>query len=96
MARHPGNLNLSLPGISGERLKGMLPDIIFSTTSACNSGSARPSYVLTALGSLSEEELNGAFRIGVGKYNTEEEIDYAASQITASYRKVIHNDLITI
>lgn len=78
--RHPGNLNISISGVSGEDLIGALPNLIFSTGSACTSGSAKPSHVLLALGT-DPSLLNKAFRFGVGKYNTMEEIDYVGSII---------------
>ncbi len=78
--RHPGNLNLSIPGISGEDLIGALPQLVFSTGSACTSGSAQPSYVIAATG-VGEEALQGAFRLGIGKYNTEAEIDLVTQAI---------------
>ncbi len=78
--RHPGNLNISIPGVSGEDLIGSLPNLIFSTGSACTSGSAKPSHVLSALGT-NPSLLNKAFRFGIGKYNTLEEIDYVGNII---------------
>lgn len=78
--RHPGNLNISIPGVSGEELIGALPNLIFSTGSACTSGSAQPSHVLSAL--RTDPSLrNKAFRFGIGKYNTMEEIDYVGEAI---------------
>ncbi len=71
--RHPGNLNISIPGVSGEQLKERLPDIIFSTGSACHGASVQPSHVLSAIG-LNQQQLQSAIRLGVGKYNSEIEI----------------------
>ena len=80
LSRHPGNLNIAIPGITGEDLIGALPHIMFSTGSACASGSTQPSHVISALG-VNKEVLNSTFRIGVGKYNTTTEIDDAAKSL---------------
>jgi cysteine desulfurase len=78
--RHPGNLNIAIPGITGEDLIGALPNIIFSTSSACASGSTKPSHVISALG-VNKEVLKGAFRFGINKFNTTDEIDYVGDKI---------------
>lgn len=78
--RHPGNLNISLPHISGEELKDLLPNVTFSTSSACASASSEPSHVLSAL-NLDSEVLNSSFRLGIGKFNTMQEINYVAQRI---------------
>lgn len=78
--RHPGNLNLAIPEISGEELKEMLHEVVFSTSSACSSTSSSPSHVLTAL-KVDDEILKSSFRLGISKYNTMEEIDYVANRI---------------
>jgi cysteine desulfurase len=78
--RHPGNLNLSIPGVTGEDLLGALPEFVFSTGSACASGSGKPSHVIAAL-RMDDEARNGAFRIGIGKFNTGSEIDRVGAKI---------------
>ena len=78
--RHPGNLNLAIPQVSGERLIGDLPHIAFSTSSACTSSSAKPSHVLMAIGQDEQRALS-SFRLGFGKFNTFEEVEAAARQI---------------
>jgi cysteine desulfurase len=78
--RHPGNLNLTIPNVSGEDLIGALPNIIFSTGSACSAGSTKPSHVLCSLG-LGEEALKTSFRFGIGKFNTSAEIDFVGKRI---------------
>jgi cysteine desulfurase len=78
--RHPGNLNVAVPSVSGERLLGALPEIAFSSGSACTSASASPSHVISAL-SADERRLAGSVRFGVCKANTEEEIDYVADRV---------------
>ncbi len=78
--RHPGNLNLAIPDVTGEDLIGALPNIIFSTSSACSSGSAKPSQVIEAL-NVPDTILKGAFRFGINKFNTIDEIDYVGKQV---------------
>jgi len=85
--RHPGNLNIAIPSISGERLKELLPNIMFSTTSACSSHSSRPSHVLSAL-HLKKDFINSSFRFGIGKFNTTTEIDYVANKIIDITKKL--------
>ncbi len=85
--RHPGNLNIAVPGVSGERLMGALPDIAFSAGSACTSASAKPSHVIAALGA-DEPRLKGSVRFGVSKANTEVEIDAAAERFVAAVEKL--------
>jgi len=71
------NLNLSIPGIEGEALllNLDLKGIASSSGSACTSGSTEPSHVLLALG-LTPREADGSIRLSLGKWTTEEEIDY--------------------
>jgi cysteine desulfurase len=57
-----------------------LPEIAMSSTSACSSGSGTPSHVLSALGLTAEQALS-TIRIGIGRFNTSEEVDYAAGRI---------------
>ena len=85
--RHPGNLNLTIQNINGEDIIGALPNIIFSTSSACTSGSAKPSHVIAAL-SENGKKLEGAFRLGLNKYNTMAEINFVGNQIVKVARKI--------
>lgn len=84
--RHPGNLNIAIPNITGEELIGALPNIAFSTSSACASGSAKPSHVISAL-NVSEAVLKSSFRFGVNKFNTMSEIDYVGERIVEIVKK---------
>jgi cysteine desulfurase len=81
--RLPGSLNLSLPGISAQALIEATPSIAISTGSACTSVSVEPSYVLRALG-LSDELANASIRIGLGRFTTAAEVDFAADAIAAA------------
>jgi cysteine desulfurase len=85
--RLPGNLNLSFAGVDAETLLMALPDIALSTGSACASGTPEPSHVLRALG-VSEELARSSIRIGLGRTNTEEELDHAAHRLIESVRKL--------
>jgi cysteine desulfurase len=78
--RLPGHLNMSFSGVEGEGLLFALQDIALSTTSACSSGSKATSHVLRALG-VPDELALGAVRFGIGRFNTEDEIDYTAGRI---------------
>jgi cysteine desulfurase len=81
--RLPGNLNLSFPGIEAPSLIEACPAIAISTGSACTSARVEPSYVLRALG-LSDEVANSAIRIGLGRFNTEAEVDFAVAALAAA------------
>ena len=80
--RIPGNLNLSFSDIQAEDLMAGLRELAVSTGSACTSASVEPSYVLRALG-LSDELAQASIRIGLGRFTTETEVDFAAEKITA-------------
>ena len=85
--RLPGNLNLSFEGVDAEALLTSLPEIALSTGSACSSATVEPSHVLRAIG-LSEELARSSIRFGLGRFNTLEEIDYAADRIAGSVKKL--------
>lgn len=78
--RLPGNLNLSFRGVAASALLMALPDIALSTGSACSSAQPEPSHVLGAMG-LPDDLIRASVRFGLGRFNTAEEIDYAASRI---------------
>ena len=78
--RLPGSLNLSLPGISAQALIEGSPSIAISTGSACTSATVEPSYVLRALG-LSDDLANASIRVGLGRFTTPAEVDFAADAI---------------
>ncbi len=73
--RLPGNLNLSFVGVESDSLMARLSDVALSSGSACNSGEVTPSYVLKAI-SLPDALALSAVRFGLGRFNTEEEVDY--------------------
>ena len=82
-ARLPGNLNLSVPGVDALDLIGAVPDVALSTGSACTSAEVEPSYVLRAIG-LDDATARASLRFGVGRFNTEADIDRAAGLIAAA------------
>jgi len=77
--RLPGNLNLSYAYVEGESLLMGLKDIALSSGSACTSASLEPSYVLKALG-VGDELAHSSIRYGLGRFTTEEEVDFAIRQ----------------
>jgi cysteine desulfurase len=83
-ARIAGNLNLTFPGATAAELMTQLPDLCVSTGSACSSATIEPSYVLRALG-LSEEEAARTLRIGIGRFTSAADIDYAAAALAAAH-----------
>lgn len=85
--RLPGHLSLSFEGIIGEDLLAAAPEIAVSSISACSSGSATPSHVLTSLG-LTEDEAFSTVRFGIGRFNTEEEIDYTIDRVAEAVTEI--------
>jgi cysteine desulfurase len=78
--RLPGNLNLSFAYVEGESLLMGISDVAVSSGSACTSASLEPSYVLRALG-IGDELAHSSIRFGLGRFNTEEEVDYVANKL---------------
>jgi cysteine desulfurase len=84
--RLPGNLNVSFEGVDGDALLTSIPEIAVSAGSACSSG-RDSSYVLEALG-LPPGLLQCSVRFGIGRSNTQAEIDYAAAKVAAVVREL--------
>ncbi len=76
----PGNLNISFNYVEGESLLMGLKDVALSSGSACTSASLEPSYVLKALG-VGDELAHSSLRFGIGRFNTEEEVDYVINRV---------------
>jgi cysteine desulfurase len=85
--RLPGNLNMSFAYVEGESLLMGINDIAVSSGSACTSASLEPSYVLKALG-VGEDLAHTSIRFGIGRFNTEEEVDYVAARVTDTVRRL--------
>jgi cysteine desulfurase len=78
--RLPGNLNVCFPGVAGETLLLHLPELALSSGSACTSANPEPSHVLRALG-MSEQDAGSSLRVGLGRFNTEEEVEFAVGRL---------------
>jgi cysteine desulfurase len=79
--RLPHTTNVSFPGVDGEALlAGLGKDVALSSGSACTSASMEPSYVLKALG-VDDKLAHSSLRLGLGRFSTAEEVDYAISRI---------------
>jgi len=85
--RLPGNLNISFPYVEGEAMLMGLKDVAVSSGSACTSASLEPSYVLRALG-VAEEMAHTSIRFGLGRFNTEEEVDHVVKLVVDKVKKL--------
>jgi cysteine desulfurase len=77
--RLPNNVNLGFAYIDGGALMTLMRDVAVSSGSACTSASDEPSHVLTAIG-VSDELARGSIRYGLGRFTTQEEVDYAVEE----------------
>ena len=85
--RVPHNLNISFNYVEGESLMMGIKGLAVSSGSACTSASLEPSYVLRALG-RSDELAHSSLRMTIGRFTTEQEIDYAVETIRANVAKL--------
>ncbi|HSK08932.1 MAG TPA: IscS subfamily cysteine desulfurase [Vicinamibacterales bacterium] len=85
--RLPGNLNVSFSYVEGESLLMGISDVAVSSGSACTSATLEPSYVLKALG-VGDELAHSSIRFGLGRFNTEEEVDYVAAKMVQVVRRL--------
>jgi len=85
--RLPGNLNISFAYVEGESLLMGINDIAVSSGSACTSATLEPSYVLKALGA-GDEIAHSSIRFGLGRFNTEEEVEYAGNKVVDVVKKL--------
>src|SRR6185369_1304682 len=85
--RIPGNLNVSFAYVEGEGLMMGVKDLAVSSGSACTSASLEPSYVLRALG-VEEELAHTSLRLGLGRFSTEQDVDYAVEHIVEAVTRL--------
>lgn len=85
--RLPHNLNISFAYVEGESLLMGINDIAVSSGSACTSATLEPSYVLKALGA-GDDLAHSSIRFGIGRFNTDEEIDYTAAKVIDVVKKL--------
>jgi cysteine desulfurase len=85
--RLPNNLNISFAYVEGESLLMGINDVAVSSGSACTSATLEPSYVLKALGA-GDDLAHSSIRFGLGRFNTEEEVDYVAAKVVDVVRKL--------
>ena len=85
--RLPNNLNLSFAYVEGESLLMGISDVAVSSGSACTSASLEPSYVIKALGT-GDELAHSSIRFGLGRFNTEVEVDYVADRVIETVRRL--------
>lgn len=85
--RLPGNANISFAYVEGEGLMMGIKDVAVSSGSACTSASLEPSYVLRALG-VGDELAHSSIRFGLGRFSTEEEVDYVAKLVVKEVKRL--------
>ena len=85
--RLPGNLNVSFAYVEGESLLMGINDIAVSSGSACTSATLEPSYVIRALG-VNEELAHSSIRFGLGRFNTEDEVDYVTERVSKEVNRL--------
>ncbi|MCX8071988.1 MAG: IscS subfamily cysteine desulfurase [Candidatus Binatia bacterium] len=85
--RLPGNLNVSFPGVEGESLLMALADVAVSSGAACTSTTLETSHVLRAIG-VSEELAQSSIRFGLGRFNTEDDVDYVILRVAQEVRRL--------
>jgi cysteine desulfurase len=85
--RLPHNLNISFAYVEGESLLMGIADVAVSSGSACTSASLEPSYVLKALGA-GDDLAHSSIRFGLGRWSTEEEVDYIVDKLTNVVRRL--------
>ena len=85
--RLPGNLNVSFAFVEGEALMMAIKDVACSSGSACTSASLEPSYVLHSMG-IGDDLAHSSIRFGLGRFTTEEEVDFVANLVTSKVDKL--------
>jgi len=85
--RLPGNLNVSFEGVQGEALMNAARDLAVSSGAACSSADNEPSHVLRAIG-LPDDVVVASLRFGLGRFTTDEEIDFAIDQVATGVARL--------
>ena len=85
--RLDGNLNMVFPLVDGESLMMSMGDLAVSSGSACTSANPEPSHVLKALG-LPDDQVRASLRFGIGRFNTDAEIEFAVEILTAAVKRL--------
>jgi len=85
--RLPGNLNVSFNFVEGEAMLMAIKEVCVSSGSACTSASLEPSYVLHAMG-IGDDLAHSSIRFGLGRFNTEEEVDFVADLVISKVNKL--------
>jgi cysteine desulfurase len=85
--RLPNNLNISFAGVEGDALLMGVNDVAVSSGSACTSATLEPSYVLQAIG-VPDELAHSSIRFGLGRFNTEEQVDYVARRVVETVKRL--------
>jgi cysteine desulfurase len=88
--RLAGNLNLVFPGVTAQALMAAVPDLCISTGSACSSAEVSTSHVLRAMG-VAEPDARGSLRLGLGRFTSAADVDFAAGALAAAYRAEINH-----
>jgi cysteine desulfurase len=86
-SRIAGNLNITFPAATAAALMAAAPELCVSTGSACSSAELEPSYVLRALG-LSEDAAGRTLRIGIGRFTSPADIEFAATALAAAHTRI--------
>jgi cysteine desulfurase len=82
-----GNLNCTFHNVDGEALMMSMRDVALSSGAACTSTNPEPSHVLRALG-LSDDLVRASLRFGLGRFNTQEEVDFAANSVAQAVSRL--------
>jgi cysteine desulfurase len=85
--RLPGNVNISFAYVEGDALLMAMKNVAVSSASACTSANIEPSYVLKALG-VSDELAHSSIRFGLGRFNTQEEVDFVVQEVTDTVNRL--------
>jgi cysteine desulfurase len=85
--RLPHNINVSFANVESDALLMGIGDVAVSNGSACTSATIEPSHVLKALG-VSDDLAHSSIRFGLGRFNTEEEVDYAATRVVETVKRL--------